>query len=132
MNRILLDTNAWLWMAADDDRLGPLARSLILNAETELVLSAVSAWEISIKWALGKLPLPKPPEQFVETTIRDGGLKRLSIDFDHVVGVAKLPPIHNDPFDRLLIAQSFATNMALLTGDDTMSRYGIATIDARR
>jgi PIN domain nuclease of toxin-antitoxin system len=132
VTRLLLDTNAWLWMAADDDRLGESARNLILNAETELVLSAVSAWEISIKWALGKLPLPEPPEQFVETTVRDGGLKRLSIDFAHVIGVAKLPPIHNDPFDRLLIAQSFATTMPLLTGDDTISRYGVATIDARR
>jgi PIN domain nuclease of toxin-antitoxin system len=132
MNRVLLDTNAWLWMAADDDRLGPSARSLILRADTELVLSAVSAWEISIKWALGKLPLPEAPGQFVETTVRDGGLKRLTIDFEHVIGVAKLPPIHNDPFDRLLIAQSIATSMPLLTGDDTVSRYGVATIDARR
>ena len=132
MTRVLLDTNAWLWMAADDDRLGPLARTLITNAETELVLSAVSAWEISIKWALGKLPLPTPPEQFVETTVRNGGLKRISIDFDHVIGVGKLPPIHHDPFDRLLISQSAATNMALLTGDDTIARYGVATIDARR
>jgi PIN domain nuclease of toxin-antitoxin system len=132
MTRVLLDTNAWLWMASNDPRLGPMARNLIADLETELVLSAVSAWEISIKWALGKLPLPVPPEQFVETTVRDGGLTRLSIDFDHVLGVAKLPPIHHDPFDRLLIAQSFATNVPLLTGDDTISRYGVATIDARR
>lgn len=132
MIRVLLDTNAWLWMASNDARLGPLARTLIIDPETELVLSAVSAWEISIKWALGKFPLPVPPEQFVDTTVRDGGLKRLSIEFDHVLGVAKLPPIHNDPFDRLLIAQSFATAMPLLTGDDTIGRYGTATIDARR
>jgi PIN domain nuclease of toxin-antitoxin system len=132
MTPVLLDTNAWLWMASNDPQLGPSARNLIADLETELVLSAVSAWEISIKWALGKLPLPVPPEQFVETTVRDGGLKRLSIDFDHVLGVAKLPPIHHDPFDRLLIAQSFATNVPLLTGDDTISRYGVATIDARR
>jgi PIN domain nuclease of toxin-antitoxin system len=132
MTRVLLDTNAWLWMASNDPRLGPMARNLIADLETELVLSAVSAWEISIKWALGKLPLPVPPEQFVETTVRDGGLKRLSINFDHVLGVAKLPPIHHDPFDRLLIAQSFATNLPLLTRDDTISRYGVATIDARR
>ena len=132
MIRVLLDTNAWLWMASNDARLGTLARTLITDPKTELVLSAVSAWEISIKWALGKLPLPVPPEQFVDTTVRDGGLKRLSIEFDHVLGVAKLPPIHNDPFDRLLIAQSFATAMPLLTGDDTIGRYGTATIDARR
>jgi PIN domain nuclease of toxin-antitoxin system len=132
MTRVLLDTNVWLWMASDDERLGPLARTLISHADTELVLSAVSAWEISIKWALGTLPLPVPPEQFVETTVRDGGLKRLQIDFDHVLRVAKLPPIHHDPFDRLLIAQSFATNVPLLTGDDTLGRYGVATIDARR
>jgi PIN domain nuclease of toxin-antitoxin system len=132
MTVLLLDTNAWLWMAADDDRLGPLAKSLITAADTELVLSAVSAWEVSIKWALGKLALPEPPEEFVETTVRDGGFKRLTIDFEHVIGVARLPPIHQDPFDRLLVAQSFATKIPLLTGDDMISRYGVATVDARR
>ena len=132
MTRFLLDTNAWLWMAADDSQLGPSTRDLINDVDTELVLSAVCAWEISIKWALGKLPLPAPPEQFVEITVRDAGLARLAIEFDHVLGAAKLPPIHNDPFDRLLIAQSKATGLALLTGDDKISRYGVATIDARR
>jgi PIN domain nuclease of toxin-antitoxin system len=132
MTRLLLDTNAWLWMAADDPKLGPSTRNLINAADTELVLSAVSAWEISIKWALGKLVLPTSPERFVETTVGDAGLTRLTIEFDHVLGVGRLPPIHNDPFDRLLIAQSFFTGLALLTGDDMISRYGVATVDARR
>lgn len=118
-------------MAAADDRLGPLAKKLILSKDTELVLSAVSAWEISIKWALGKLVLPTPPEQFVDITVRDGGLHRIAIDFEHVIGVSRLPPIHNDPFDRLLIAQAMATKMALFTGDDTIARYGVPTIDAK-
>jgi PIN domain nuclease of toxin-antitoxin system len=132
VTRLLLDTNAWLWMAADDSQLGPASRELINDVNTELVLSAVSAWEITIKWALGKLTLPTPPEQFVEATVRDAGLARLTIDFDHVLGVAKLPPIHNDPFDRLLIAQSKVTGLPLLTGDSTMNRYGIATVNARQ
>jgi PIN domain nuclease of toxin-antitoxin system len=118
-------------MSADDARLGPASRAIVTNTNTELVLSAVSAWEISIKWALGKLLLPTSPENFVQTSVRDGGLQQLTIDFDHVVAVSKLPPIHNDPFDRLLIAQSITTGLPLLTGDDSIRRYGIATIDAR-
>jgi PIN domain nuclease of toxin-antitoxin system len=131
VTRLLLDTNVWLWMAADDSRLGRAARDLLNSEETELVLSAVCAWEISIKWALGKLVLPTTPDQFVEITVRDAGLVRIAIDFDDVLGVEKLPPIHNDPFDRLLVAQSKNKGLALLTGDDTISRYGIATIDAK-
>ena len=128
--RILLDTNAWLWITGDSSRLGPAARQIVLADENEIVLSAVSAWEISIKWALGKLHLPVPPNEFAMASIRESGFTRLDISFEDVVGVAVLPAIHNDPFDRLLIAQARAGNVPILTGDPVLSRYGIATIDA--
>ena len=130
MTTLLLDTNVWLWMAAGSDRLGPTARALIENADTELVLSAVSVWELSIKWALRKLPLPVSPEEFVQTTTTQGGLRRFAIEYDHALKVASLPPIHNDPFDRLLVAQAICTGLPLLTGDRAMGRYGIAVVDA--
>lgn len=130
--QVLLDTNAWLWMASDSDRLGLEARRLIVDPETELILSAVSAWEISIKWALGKLTLPVPPEAFVAASLREGGLARRDIRFEDVTRVATLPPIHNDPFDRLLVAQAQSGVLPVLTGDPMIARYGVATIDATR
>ncbi len=130
MTRVLLDTNAWLWMMTDSERLGAAARQVVADEANELVLSAVCAWEISIKWALGKLRLPLPPEEFVEVSIEQAGLTRLQIDFSHVVKVASLPSHHHDPFDRLLIAQAQVTGLALLTGDPIFGRYGVATIDA--
>ena len=117
-------------MTVDSGRLGPVARKIVLSGENEVVLSAVSAWEISIKWALGKLHLPVPPNEFAMASLREAGLTRLDISFEDVVRVAVLPPIHNDPFDRLLIAQALAADMPILTGDPVLSRYGIATIDA--
>ncbi len=130
MTRLLLDTNAWLWMMSDSDRLGRFARAVVTDDATDLVLSAVCAWEISIKWALGRLSLPLPPAQFVDACVEQAGLTRLQIDFDHVVKVASLPPLHHDPFDRLLIAQAQATGLAVLTSDPVFRTYGIATIDA--
>lgn len=130
MTRLLLDTNAWLWMMSDSERLGTAARQVVADEANELILSAVCAWEISIKWALGKLPLPLPPVEFVKASIEQAGLTRLQIDFSHVVKVASLAPHHHDPFDRLLVAQAQVTGLAVLTGDPMFGRYGVATIDA--
>ncbi len=131
MSTLLLDTNAWLWMAAGANQLGPVARRLIDDPDTDLVLSAVSVWEVCIKWSLGKLTLPVSPTEFVDATTTKGGLRRLPIEFEHVLRVASLPPIHHDPFDRLLIAQSQCTGMGVLTGDAQLERYGVAVVDAR-
>jgi PIN domain nuclease of toxin-antitoxin system len=127
---LLLDTNAWLWMAANSPRLGVVAREVIGAATTELVLSAVCAWEVSIKWAAGRLPLPDPPEVFVATTMRAGALVPLGIGLDHVVRVASLPRLHDDPFDRLLVAQAMETGYPVLSGDPMLRRYGIPVVDA--
>ncbi|MEO6125186.1 MAG: type II toxin-antitoxin system VapC family toxin [Ilumatobacteraceae bacterium] len=130
MTRLLLDTNAWLWMASDSARLGPNTRQLVQSSETELVLSAVSVWEIAIKWSIGKLLIPVDPNTFVSATVKSGGLIRMAIDFEHALRVGTLPMIHADPFDRLLIAQSMVSGLPVLTGDPTLRRYGIATVDA--
>ena len=131
MSTLLLDTNAWLWMAAGADQLGPVARRLIDDPETDLVLSAVSVWEVCVKWSLGKLSLPVAPKDFVDATTIQGGLRRLAVEFDHVLRVAFLPPIHHDPFDRLLVAQAQCLGVGVLTGDPLLVRYGVATVDAR-
>lgn len=130
MTSLLLDTNAWLWMAANSPRLGAVAREVIGSDTTELVLSAVCAWEVSIKWATGRLTLPEPPEAFVATTMRAGGLVPLGIGLDHVLRVASVPRLHDDPFDRLLVAQSMVTGHPVLSGDPMLRRYGIPVVDA--
>lgn len=128
--RVLLDTNAWLWMLNDDEQLGPHARAIILDDESDLILSAVCAWEISIKWSLGMLTLPTTPAELVDASVLEAGLQRLAIDFRHVTRVATLQPIHRDPFDRLLVAQAIEERLPILTSDPLVGRYGVATIDA--
>src|SRR5919197_5330170 len=104
--RILLDTQCWLWMAAAPEKLSAPALSLVQTTDNELFLSAASAWEIGIKYALKKLPLPEPPEQYVPTRLERLRTSPLPIDIPHALRVAGLPPHHRDPFDRLLVAQA--------------------------
>lgn len=126
--RVLLDTQAWLWMQADDPRLGARARRLIQQA-AELRLSAASVWEIAIKSAIGKLTLP--PEADIEGELERTGIRPLLIDFAHANHVRQLPPLHRDPFDRLLVAQSLIEGLALLSADTQLAAYGVPVVDAR-
>jgi len=123
--KLLLDTQAWLWMVADPDRLSRRARRLVQRADSELFLSAATAWEIAIKWNLGKLTLPADPVEYVRTRIEQTGVRALPIRHDHATQVARLPPHHRDPFDRLLIAQAMVEDLTLLTGDRQIEPYDI-------
>lgn len=123
--RILLDTQTWLWMVADPDRLSRRARRLVQRADTEMFFSAASAWEIAIKWSLGKLTLPADPVEYVPTRIDQTGVLALAIRPAHALQVARLPPHHRDPFDRLLIAQAVVEDLVLMTGDRQIEPYGI-------
>ena len=121
--RILLDTHLLLWSVASSRRLPKEARSLILDPGHEVFYSAASMWEIAIKSTLRRrdfrvdLPL-------LHSSLRVIGLTELPVQAEHAVGVAQLPPIHRDPFDRLLVAQSIAEPMVLLTNDALLARYG--------
>jgi PIN domain nuclease of toxin-antitoxin system len=126
--RVLLDTQAWLWMQTDDPRLGPRARRVIRQA-AELRLSAASVWEIAIKSAIGKLTLP--PEADIEGELERTGIRPLLIDFAHANHVRRLPPWHRDPFDRLLVAQAIIEGLTLLTADTQLAAYGVPVVDAR-
>jgi PIN domain nuclease of toxin-antitoxin system len=126
--KLLLDTQCWLWMQASPERLSEQARELVSDTAIELALSAVSSWEIAIKYALGKLPLPEPPAGYVPRRLRDDGIEPLAITHVHTLRVAQLPQLHRDPFDRLLVAQTQCERLTLLTVDRLLTSYNIETI----
>ena len=117
--RLLLDTHILLWLMDDSPRLNTEARSLILNA-AEVFVSTVSVWEIAIKSRLGKLE--EDAEMIVEK-LGAAGIKELDVTYRHALATSKLPPIHGDPFDRMLIAQAIVEPMRLLTADAKLSTY---------
>jgi PIN domain nuclease of toxin-antitoxin system len=128
--RILLDTQCWLWMSASPEKLSPYALSVVQTTENELFLSAASAWEIGIKYALRKLSLPEPPERFVPTRLERLRTLALPIEATHALRVAALPPHHRDPFDRLLVAQAQQENLPILTADTVFRKYDVEVIPA--
>jgi PIN domain nuclease of toxin-antitoxin system len=129
--KYLLDTAVWLWSLAEPERINSPARRLIVEGREELYLSAASSWEISIKWALGKLPLPEPPARYVPMRLASQGIRPLPIAHAHALAVAELPPYHRDPFDRLLIAQAQIEQMTLLTADRAFEKYEVRVLWAR-
>lgn len=128
--KILLDTQCWLWMLSAPERFSSHARALVVATENELCLSAASAWEIAIKYALGKLQLPEPPARYVPSRLRETRTSPLAVEHGHALRVAELPPHHRDPFDRLLIAQAQVEDLPILTADPVLSQYDVEIITA--
>jgi PIN domain nuclease of toxin-antitoxin system len=126
--RVLLDTHAFLWATSDDERLSHLARDLIRDPEQELLFSPASAYEIAVKAAAGRLQLPEDPATYVTTRIAMFALRPLPITVEHAVEAAALPPIHADPWDRLLVAQARAEAVPILTADRLVRQYDVETI----
>jgi len=121
--RVLADTHAWLWMLTDPDLLPARAAEVLADPTTQVFVSAASAWEIAIKYELGRLPLPEPPTSFVPARLRASGCDPLPIDHGHALAAGALPPHHRDPFDRLLISQSRQLRIPLCSGDGAVSGY---------
>lgn len=128
--KLLLDTHAWLWMLGAPERFNPEARALVEDEETVLLLSSASSWEIAIKWSLGKLDLPEPPEPFVLSRLDSSAVTPLSIEHSHALQVANLTHHHRDPFDRLLIAQAMVERVPILTADAAFDPYPIEVVPA--
>lgn len=126
--RILLDTQCWLWLHAEPERFGAEALTVVEDRDNELLFSAASAWEIAIKYALGKLPLPVPPAEYVPSRMGRAGTTAVPVLHDHALRVATLPPHHRDPFDRLLVAQGQAERLRLLTADRQFAPYDVEVI----
>jgi PIN domain nuclease of toxin-antitoxin system len=124
---LLLDTHIFLWLQTDPERLGEHL-PIVQDERTELLLSAVSSWEIAIKYQLGKLPLPEAPERYVPDRMRAVGAQALAIEHPHALAVATLPPLHRDPFDRLLVAQATLLGLTIVTADPAVAQYPIPTL----
>lgn len=124
--RLLLDTHVLLWWLADNPRLTPKARMVIADGKNEVFVSAASAWEITIKQSLKKLRAPTN----LEDTVRECGFGLLPIEFHHAVAAGRLPPHHQDPFDRMLVAQALAESLKMMTHDNKLGTYGVGLIHA--
>jgi PIN domain nuclease of toxin-antitoxin system len=123
--RYLLDTHAFLWFISDDSRLSRKATSIIRKAENEIFLSTVSVWEIAIKTQLGRLQIEEDVDVFILSELEKNTFLALPITIPHAAYITKLPDIHKDPFDRMLIAQSTVENMALISGDQSIRKYSL-------
>ncbi len=126
--KVLLDTCAFLWIVTGDDALSSPARRLFSDPNNDVYLSSVSAWEIAIKHGLGKLPLPRPPHDLIPDERQRHGILPLPIDEAAALFCAKLPDLHKDPFDRMLVCQAILSSMTLLTPDPLVTQYPVATI----
>ncbi len=120
--KLLLDTHVLLWAADDSVRLPEAARRLIEDTDNELLFSAVSLWELAIKRGLGRDDFDVDP-RLLRRALLDNGYQELAVTGEHAVFVAGLPPIHKDPFDRLLIAQAMVEGVLLLTVDERVGDY---------
>lgn len=123
--RLLLDTCTFLWVVGGAKELSPRARDAFADPSNEAYLSAASAWEIAVKHRLGRLPLPTTPDEFVPAQRAAHGIEPLPVDEESALHVAKLPDLHRDPFDRMLVAQALVGGLVLLTPDDPIRQYPV-------
>jgi PIN domain nuclease of toxin-antitoxin system len=126
--KALLDTLTFLWWITDQPRLPQGIRTIIENGENDLMVSAASGWEIMIKFQLGRLLLSEEPEAYLMDQIRKNAFQTLPIRMQHSLHLRRLPPLHKDPFDRMLIAQAQFENIPILTSDNLIARYPVEVV----
>ena len=126
--RYLLDTAVFVWSLNEPEKLNDRALQVLQDRNQEVFLSAVSTWEIVIKSTLGKLNLPKAPAQLIPEALARFGTRALPITHTHSLAVSELPRHHNDPFDRMLVAQARSEGMVLMTADSFIENYSVKTL----
>lgn len=126
--KLLLDTCTFLWTLSGEPRLPARVAAMVQDPDNDVFLSAASAWEISIKYAAGKLTLPRDPARFVPAMRADRGFTALPVDEESALHIAKLPPLHGDPFDRILVSQAIVHGLTILTPDPVIARYPARTM----
>lgn len=127
---LLLDTHVFLWAAGDPAALSVSARNAIEDLENDVFVSAAVAWEMTIKYALGKLELPMDPVTYFPARVASLGFKPLAIESEHALAIGRLPNHHNDSFDRIMIAQAQVAGLTLVTADRVIARYPVHTLAA--
>lgn len=125
---LLLDTCTFLWVIAGAPEISSRARDLFSDPDNEVYLSAASAWEIALKHALGRLPLPDAPQRFVPDQRRRHGVEALAVDEESALHIGRLPLLHRDPFDRMLVSQAIVHGMSILGPDPLVAQYPVRTL----
>ncbi len=123
--KLLLDTCTFLWIALDTPQLSATALGLFRDPDNQVYLSAASSWEIAIKSGQGRLSLPQAAGRFITAQRMLHKIESLAIDEEAALQIEKLPRIHGDPFDRILICQSIVHGMTILTPDEAISQYAV-------
>lgn len=126
--KLLLDTCAFLWLAGKPSRISPAAAQAINDSGNHLYLSDASIWEIALKHFAGKLPLPEAPRTWIPRQVRFFQIRRTEIGQEAIFQSGELPPVHSDPFDRLLAAQALAEPFYFLSPDKPFRAYGVSCI----
>lgn len=126
--RLLLDTQCWLWWFSQPERLSEEIIERIADESNEVWLSVASIWEMGIKVAIGKLPLPEPIDNYISTRMAQLGARSLEITASHALRAAVLPLHHRDPFDRMLIAQAQIEGMTLVSADAIFNQYEVSIL----
>lgn len=126
--KLLLDTQCWLWWFAQPERLSEEAIANIADETNELWFSVASIWEMGIKVAIGKLPLPEPVDSYISSRMGQLDVRSLEITAPHALQASALPLYHRDPFDRMLIAQSQLEDMTLVSADSIFQQYSDISI----
>ena len=125
--KALLDTHAFLWAISGNEKLSRRAAE-VFAGPSDLWLSVASIWEVLIKVQIGRMSLPKPAGPYVVKRLAENRIETLPISRDHVLRIEALPMHHNDPFDRILIAQSMEEKLPLVSSDTVFERYGVQLI----
>ena len=127
--RLLLDTCTFLWLSGGGRELPARAAAAFRSPENDVSSSAASSWKIAVRYASGRLPLPEPPERLVPSERERLGVVVLPFDEESALHVTKLPPIHRDPFDRMLVSQALVHGLTILTPDEhVLARYPARTL----
>jgi PIN domain nuclease of toxin-antitoxin system len=126
--KLLLDTHAFIWLNSEPSRLSETVRQLCQSGEHKFYLSMASPWEMQIKYQLGKLSLDVPLEELIERNIQSNHIQFLPIEFKYISHLAKLPFHHNDPFDRMIIAQALVEKMSIVSVDGAFSAYSVPVV----
>lgn len=126
--KILLDTHIFLWFISGDTQLSTDVRDVIRDLDHEIYLSAISVWEAIVKYQLGKLPLPEHPETYLPKQRDLHQIASLALDENSVIQLAELPPLHRDPFDRMLICQALQNGLTIATVDSAVRAYPVSVM----
>jgi PIN domain nuclease of toxin-antitoxin system len=121
--KLLLDTHIFLWFISGNTQLSNEVRDAIRNSDNEVYLSPISVWEVIVKYQLGKLPLPESPEIYLPKQREFHQIASLAFDEISVTQLAKLPPLHRDPFERMLVCQALQHELTIATVDSLVRTY---------